>query len=96
MKRYGSVLLGCLFLLTLLSPVASEVMRRDYEGFTIWLDCDKRGAVKFRYNAQRDQGEFQRHSITLVKAPKKKHISLILLDLCLRKTKMISYLFSIT
>ena len=56
MKPFGSVLLGCLCLLTLLSMAAAEVKRLDYEGFTVWLDCDKRGAVKFRYNAQRDQG----------------------------------------
>jgi endonuclease G len=62
MKRYGNVLLGCLFLLVALSTAAAEVKRLDYEGFTIWLDCDKRGAVKFRYNAQRDQGEFKRHT----------------------------------
>jgi endonuclease G len=28
----------------------------DYEGFTVWLDCEKRGVVKFRYSAQRDNG----------------------------------------
>jgi DNA/RNA endonuclease G (NUC1) len=38
-----------------------DVRRIDYEGFTVWLDCSKRGAVKFRYNAQRDQGNFKRH-----------------------------------
>jgi hypothetical protein len=31
------------------------ILRLDYEGFTIWLDCKRRGAIKFRYNAQRDQ-----------------------------------------
>jgi endonuclease G len=39
---------------------SAELMRLDYEGFTIWLDCEKRGAVKFRYNAQRDTGSFKR------------------------------------
>jgi endonuclease G len=38
------------------------VLRLDYEGFTIWLDCERRGAIKFRYNAQRDQGQLKRHS----------------------------------
>lgn len=55
----GSIIL---LLLTLLSIAAAEVKRLDYEGWTIWLDCDKRGAVKFRYNAQRDQGDFKRRS----------------------------------
>jgi endonuclease G len=33
-----------------------KLLRLDYEGFTVWLDCEKRGAVKFRYNAQHDGG----------------------------------------
>ena len=40
---------------------ASEIKRIDYEGFTVWVDCDKRGAVKFQYNAQHDTGSFKRH-----------------------------------
>lgn len=39
-----------------------EVLRVDYEGFTVWLDCEKRGAVAFRYNAQRDVGNHPRSS----------------------------------
>jgi len=38
-----------------------KLTRLDYEGFTVWLDCSKRGAVKFRYNAQRDTGNYKRH-----------------------------------
>jgi endonuclease G len=35
----------------------------DYTGgFTVWLDCEKRGAVKFQYNAQRDTGDAKRSS----------------------------------
>lgn len=36
------------------APASAEVLRVDYEGFTLWIDCDKRAAVRFRYNAQRD------------------------------------------
>jgi len=36
-------------------------IRLDYEGFTVWLDCSKRGAVKFQYNAQRDTGKHKRY-----------------------------------
>jgi len=43
------------------SAHASETKRIDYEGFTVWVDCDKRGAVKFQYNAQQDTGSFKRH-----------------------------------
>jgi len=39
---------------------ANNVLRLDYEGFTVWLDCEKRGAVKFQYTAQRDNGKFKR------------------------------------
>ena len=39
-----------------------EVLRVDYEGFSVWLDCDRRGAVAFRYNAQRDSGDHKRSS----------------------------------
>lgn len=38
----------------------SALMKLDYECFTVWLDCEKRGAVKFQYNAQRDTGKFPR------------------------------------
>lgn len=33
-----------------------KLLRLDYDGFTVWLDCKERGPVKFRYNAQRDTG----------------------------------------
>jgi endonuclease G, mitochondrial len=40
----------------------SRLLKLDYEGFSLWLDCSRRGAVKFRYNAQRDSGNFKRSS----------------------------------
>lgn len=48
------------------SPMADvtrtgDILKLDYEGFTIWLDCSQRGAVKFRYNAQHDTGNFKRY-----------------------------------
>lgn len=47
---------------TTTTPVtnSSALMKLDYEGFTVWLDCEKKGAVKFQYNAQRDTGKFPR------------------------------------
>jgi len=35
---------------------SGNILELGYEGFTVWLDCEKRGAVKFRYNAQHDAG----------------------------------------
>lgn len=40
---------------------SASLLQLDYEGFTVWLDCEKRGAVKFRYNAQRDTGSTKRY-----------------------------------
>lgn len=38
-------------------------LRIDYSGgFTIWLDCAKRGVIKFQYSAQRDTGNAKRLS----------------------------------
>lgn len=39
----------------------SNIMRLDYDGFTVWLDCSKRAPVKFRFNAQHDTGNFPRY-----------------------------------
>lgn len=41
-------------------PPSTEIVRLDYEGFTVWIDCASRGAIKFRYNAQRDWGAEKR------------------------------------
>ena len=49
-----------LLILVSFSINAAEIKRLDYEGFTVWVDCEKRGAVKFQYNAQRDTGNFKR------------------------------------
>jgi endonuclease G len=39
---------------------SSQLMKLDYDGFSVWIDCQKRGAVKFQYNAQRDIGSLPR------------------------------------
>ncbi len=38
-----------------------QILKLDYPGFTVWLDCAKRGAIKFQYVAQRDQGSNKRY-----------------------------------
>jgi endonuclease G len=35
---------------------SGNILRLDYEGFTVWVDCARRGPVKFQYNAQHDGG----------------------------------------
>lgn len=39
----------------------AQVLQLDYDGFTVWLDCARHGAVKFRYNAHRDNGGEKRY-----------------------------------
>jgi len=38
-----------------------DLIQLDYEGFTVWLDCSKRGPIKFRYTAQHDGGNSKRY-----------------------------------
>lgn len=60
---------------TEVTNLGNNLLQLDYEGFTVWLDCSKRGAVKFRYNAQRDTGNFKRSSRFFIdpKVPKECH-----------------------
>jgi endonuclease G, mitochondrial len=38
----------------------SETLKLDYEGFSVWLDCERNGAVGFHYKADADSGSFKR------------------------------------
>lgn len=40
---------------------SDNILKLDYPGFTVWLDCARRGAVKFQYVAQRDNGNSKRY-----------------------------------
>jgi len=40
---------------------SGNILKLDYPGFTLWLDCSKRGAIKFQYVAQRDNGNYKRY-----------------------------------
>ena len=40
----------------------SETLRLDYEGFTVWLDCELQGAVRFEYTVVKDEGNLPRLS----------------------------------
>ena len=35
---------------------SGKLLQLNYEGFTVWLYCGKRSAMKFQYNAQHDTG----------------------------------------
>lgn len=40
----------------------SPLIERNYQGFTVWVNCAERGAERVRCNAQRDTGDFERSS----------------------------------
>jgi endonuclease G len=40
---------------------SGNILKLDYPGFTVWLDCAQRGAIKFQYVAQRDSGNAKRY-----------------------------------
>jgi endonuclease G len=40
---------------------SGNTLQLNYPGFTVWLDCSKRGAIKFQYVAQRDNGNAKRY-----------------------------------
>ncbi|MFN5746385.1 MAG: DNA/RNA non-specific endonuclease [Methylococcaceae bacterium] len=37
------------------------VLKLEYEGYTLWLDCERRAAVRFAYRAVKDSGRLSRH-----------------------------------
>lgn len=37
-----------------------EIIKLKYSGFTVWLNCDKRGAEYFRYSLTKDKGNLDR------------------------------------
>ena len=44
-----------------ISKLSDNILKLDYSGFTVWLDCSKRAPIKFQYVAQRDTGSFKRY-----------------------------------
>jgi endonuclease G, mitochondrial len=37
-----------------------RVIKVNYTGFTVWLDCKRHGAIKFQYKVQKDMGNLPR------------------------------------
>lgn len=49
-------------LLLAISSAHAQVHEIQYDGFKVWVDCQKRGAVQFFYVAHRDSGRLDRKS----------------------------------
>jgi len=52
--------LTSIFLFLMTSTVWSGERQVDYQGFTLWLDCDKRAATRFEYSLGKDTGDVKR------------------------------------
>lgn len=61
-SRFFQAAMAAVVLVWSFASFGSEaaIWRVDHEGFTVWLDCEQHGAVRFRYNAQHDTGGFPR------------------------------------
>lgn len=42
------------------TKISTNRLQISNDGYTVWIDCEKRLPYKFRYNAQRDRGNFKR------------------------------------
>ena len=42
------------------TTIHAQVIKRNYTGFTPWIDCSKRGPVMFEYRLGKDTGNFKR------------------------------------
>lgn len=40
--------------------VGAEVVQRDFDGFKVWIDCERDGAVRFEYSVGPDTGSLER------------------------------------
>lgn len=38
----------------------AEIIQRDFEGFSVWIDCERDGAIRFEYTAVADTGSLKR------------------------------------
>jgi len=61
-RRYAFWLVLCLLSLSVTAVTSyANVLEIKYDGFTVWLDCDNRGATQFYYNAAADSGSHKRN-----------------------------------
>ena len=44
-----------------ITKLSDNILKLDYSGFTLWLNCTKRGAIRYQYVAQHDDGNFKRY-----------------------------------
>jgi endonuclease G len=47
-------------LISSLELAYAEVIQRDFDGFSIWIDCERDGAIRFEYTVVADNGSLDR------------------------------------
>jgi endonuclease G len=62
MASYKAAFIAFVALIGLGAVANAEVRRFNYDGFSVWVDCQKRGAVLFHYFATQDRGSLSRIS----------------------------------
>ena len=67
--HFKSIALSILATLAMQPANASDVYEIQYKGFKIWLDCDSKSAIQWKYQARRDMGNHERYQ-TFYKDPK--------------------------
>ncbi len=53
-------LILAIFILSLTGHATAQIIQKDYTGFTVWVDCAKRGPIMFHYMATTDGGSLAR------------------------------------
>lgn len=57
--------LSCLLFSTF-SVAETVIYQKSYSGFTLWLDCQEHGALIFKYELGKDQGNESRHGLNFI------------------------------
>lgn len=53
-------LILAIFILSITGQATAQIIKKDYTGFTVWVDCAKRGPILFHYMATKDAGSLAR------------------------------------
>lgn len=57
MFKHAICLTAVLFTVT----VNAEIITRNYDGFTLWIDCNEKAAIQYQYQSRLDTGNAKRH-----------------------------------
>ena len=67
MKKYVFFLL--LIFLAIPAMAQENILQKNYNGFTVWLDCERHGAIAFHYTISADCGNIPRQGDKFITDP---------------------------